>query len=114
MKKVSVFVAMLILAFSAVVFAQMVPADKQAVDMKTNWNVEGKQKAVIFKHEAHSKNLHCDSCHKSAEGGDKITLAGDIKGNNDKNAAHAWCWGCHKEQPKDPVKKVCTKCHTGK
>ena len=114
MKKVSVFVAMLILAFAAVVFAQTIPADKQEINLADAWKTETKQKPVMFKHEVHSKNLKCDSCHKSAQGGDKIVLAGELKGTNDKNAAHAWCWGCHKTQPTDPVKKTCTKCHNGK
>lgn len=114
MKKLSLFVAMLVLAFATVVFAQTIPADKQVIDLKTSWNVEGKQKAVFFKHEVHSKNLACDKCHATPNGGDKIVLEGAIKGTNDKNPAHAWCWGCHKTQEKDPVKRACAKCHTGK
>lgn len=114
MKKVSVLVVALIVSFAAVVFAQTIPADKMSIDLKTAWSVEGKQKAVFFKHDQHSKTLKCESCHKTAEGGDKLKPAGAMVGNTDKNVAHNFCWTCHKTQEKDPVKKVCTKCHTGK
>ncbi len=114
MKKISVLAVMLVLAFSAVVFAQTIPADKATIDLKAAWKVEGKQKAVIFKHQTHADKVSCDKCHSTPNGGDKKTFAEPIKGNTDKNPAHAWCWGCHKEQKPDPVKKSCAKCHSGK
>ncbi len=112
MKKVSMLLV-LSLAFAAVVFAQTVPADKQVINLKEAWAVEGKQKAVMFKHDTHSKNLTCDSCHSTPEGGNKFKPEGNIKGTNDKNAAHKLCWDCHKTQKPDPVKKTCKTCHDG-
>lgn len=116
MKKVLLLVSMLVFAFSAIVFAQTVPADKMTVDLKTSWEVKGNQKAVFFKHATHvdTAKLACNQCHKDPKGGDKVVLSGEIKGTNDKNAAHQYCWSCHAKQSPDPVKKVCTKCHTGK
>ncbi len=112
MKKVSLMLV-LMLAFAAAVYAQTIPADKQIINLKTTWEVKGNQKAVMFDHAAHSKNLTCESCHKDPKGGDKLKPAGDIKGVNDKNPAHNYCWSCHKEQTPDPVKRTCTKCHSG-
>lgn len=114
MKKVILLVSMLVFTFTAIVYAQTVPADKMKVDLKATWDVKGNQKATFFNHEVHQAKFKCDSCHKNPNGGDKITVVGDIKGTNDKNPAHQYCWSCHAKQNPDPVKKVCTKCHTGK
>lgn len=114
MKKISLLTVMLIFAFSAIVFAQTIPADKATINLKEAWKVEGKQKPVIFKHQDHADKMSCDKCHSTPNGGDKKTFTAEIKGNTDKNPAHKWCWDCHKAQPKDPVKKSCNKCHSGK
>lgn len=116
MKKVFLLVSVLVFTFSAIVFAQTIPADKMNINLKETWAVEGNQKPVIFKHEVHTVTgkLACDKCHKDPKGGDKIVLEGKIAGTTDKNPAHNLCWTCHKAQNPDPVKKVCTKCHSGK
>lgn len=114
MKKGLLLVMALMFTFVTMAFAATVPADKLSIDLKTAWNVEGKQKAVFFNHEQHSQNLKCESCHSTPEGNSKMKPEAKIEGNTDKNGAHQLCWTCHKKQEKDPVKKVCTKCHTGK
>ena len=81
-----------------------------AINLKDAWNVKT-QKAVIFDHTLHRKENKCTDCHADDEGG-KFTPPGEIKGSNDQNAAHKFCWTtCHAEK-KVSVGKICTKCHT--
>jgi len=106
-----------LLALMILVFAYAIAV---AVDAPANINLQdawretiGKttQKAVILDHALHQKNNKCTDCHKTDEGGN-FTPPGEIKGMNEKNAAHKFCWlQCHEEK-KVAVKKVCTKCHT--
>ena len=118
MKKVILLVMASMFVFSAIVYAQTVPANNVRMNLKEEWGVKGGQKAVFFDHTSHVATLKCDSCHSSAtpKAGDKVKVTGDIKGANINNAAHKFCWTCHDQQPK-PNKtpgKTCTKCHTGK
>lgn len=55
---------------------------------------------VTFEHAKH-KQLKCETCHATAEGG-KIEGFG-------KDKAHATCVECHKKEGKGPSK--CTDCH---
>lgn len=116
MKKVFLLASALVFTFSAIVYAQTVPADKMNINLKETWDVKGNQKAVVFKHAIHVEQgkLACDQCHKDAKGGDVIKPTEPIAGTTIKNGAHNFCWSCHAKQNPDPVKKVCTKCHTGK
>ncbi len=106
--------ALMVLAFTAALAVAATPDAPATINLKEAWNVnpEGKaQKAVIFDHALHQKNNTCTDCHATDQGG-KFTPPGEIKGMNDKNAAHKFCWTtCHVEK-KVSVGKTCTKCHT--
>lgn len=109
MKKTLVMIVTLLISVS---FAVAATAPK-TVNLKEAWGLTaGKQKAVIFDHDVHSTQNKCTDCHDSDEGG-KFQPAGEIAGNNDKNAAHNYCWTCHTKQGVK-VGKTCTKCHTQK
>lgn len=118
MKKVILLAIAALFVFSAIAYAQTVPADKVRVNVKEALGVTGNQKPVFFDHSTHLPKLgnNCGQCHKDPKGGDKIVVQGEIKGTNNSNGAHNFCWSCHDKQPK-PNKtpgKTCTKCHTGK
>ncbi|MDR0453928.1 MAG: cytochrome C [Deferribacteraceae bacterium] len=104
---------LVVLAFTSAVAVAKVEAPAK-INLKTSWNIksEGKpQKDVVFDHVLHQKDNKCtDKCHATDEGG-KFTPPGEIKGTNEKNAAHKFCWtGCHIEK-KVSVGKTCKKCH---
>ena len=109
-----VLLALVILSFAGVaaVTAADVPA---SINLKDAWSAsldsKTTQKAVIFDHALHQKDGKCTDCHATDQGG-KFTPPGEIKGMNDKNAAHKFCWTTCHEEKKVSVKKVCTKCHT--
>jgi len=113
MKKVTLMVSLFLLVFAMIAMAATVPADKMKIDLKTAWGVQGRQKAVMFNHTQHIAKLKCADCHSSPDGNTKIEIVGVIKGTSKTNPAHKYCWTCHAKQPKDPVRKTCTKCHTG-
>ncbi|MEF3168926.1 MAG: cytochrome c family protein [Deltaproteobacteria bacterium] len=81
------------------------------IDLKQAFNVEGKQKAVIFPHARHQAALECTDCHKTPDGG-KGTLKFAIeKKDGMANDFHKKaCWPCHEEK-KVPKGKTCTTCH---
>lgn len=116
MKKVILLAMAALFAFAATSYAQQPPADKMQINLKEAWGVKATQKGVLFNHTTHLAKLNnkCDSCHSSPQGGTKIALQGEIKGANNKNAAHNFCWSCHDKYPKpnNTPGKTCTKCHT--
>ncbi|MDR2884769.1 MAG: cytochrome c family protein [Deferribacteraceae bacterium] len=111
MKKLIVMFFMFSFLFALVAVAQE-NKGPETINLKESWKVEGKKEAVVFNHALHQdpkNNNTCTSCHATEEGG-KFVPAGEIKGANDKNPAHANCWPCHLER-KTSVGKTCTKCH---
>lgn len=114
MRKTILLTMMASLICVAIAYAQTVPADKESIDLQKAWNVQQTQKGVLFNHGPHVAKLSkCDSCHSTPTGDSKITITGEIKGANNMNGAHNFCWTCHDQTPK-PNKtpgKACTKCH---
>lgn len=109
MKKWVLIITMLIFSVTTVMAAAN--NGQPSINLKEAWNVTGKQKDVIFDHAFHQTNNECTACHATAEGG-AFVPSGEIKGMDQKNAAHNFCWTCHTEKNVS-VKKTCVKCHTG-
>jgi uncharacterized protein YbbC (DUF1343 family) len=117
MKKLLVMFVMFSFLFAVAAVAQQ-NTGAETIDLKANWKVEGKKEAVIFDHKLHQTKTDdkgvvlnkCNDCHATEAGGKLEIPVAEIKGNNDKNAAHANCWPCHIEK-KVPSGKTCTKCH---
>ncbi len=113
MKKI-VLLASFVLVFAVMAMAATVPAGKEIINLKTAWAVKGSQKAVMFNHAVHTKVQTCADCHSSPAGGTKIVMKGKISGAGPNNPAHKFCFtACHAKLTPDPVKRTCTKCHTG-
>ena len=98
----------LVMVFAAVTMA-IAAQQPDKVHLKQSWNVEGRQPAVIFDHSLHAGKETCTACHATADGA-KVTFDAQIKGNNDRNPAHAYCWPCHAEKSV-PRGRVCATCH---
>ncbi len=119
MKKVVLLAVATLFAFASFIYAQQLqpPADKMKIDLRQAWGVaKPTQKGVQYDHGIHLPKLEykCEGCHSSPQGATKIKVPGEIKGANESNGAHKFCFGCHDTIPK-PNKtpgKTCTKCHT--
>ena len=114
MKKV--LLGTIVLTFVCAIAAWAVESP-EFIDLREAWGdaiLTKTQKTVVFKHAFHqekNKDVGCTKCHATDQGG-KFIPAGDIKGMNDSNGAHKFCWyTCH-EAKNVHVKKTCTKCHT--
>lgn len=92
MKRILVFV--LLLLFLA---APVIAADTLTVKSKFG--------DVTFNHKAHGEKAECKTCHGDAAPG-KFSLGG-------KEPAHKLCQGCHTEKKAGPTNK-CMDCHKKK
>ena len=86
------FIAAAFLSVATIALAASAPAGPTVLEAK-NGN-------VTFEHSKH-KQLKCETCHASAEGGKIEGFA--------KDKAHGLCVECHKKEAKGPSK--CTECH---
>lgn len=90
--------------------AQAATGGPETINLKKEFKVMGKKKAVIFPHHQHQAKLPCQACHQSPAGGDalQVTISNTKGFNNDFHKK--FCWPCHIDQ-KVPKGKSCTTCH---
>ena len=93
MRLIIVVIALLALAVSPVIAADMV-------------TLKAKMGDVTFNHKAHGEKVGCKSCHP-AEPPAKFAIGG-------KDAAHKLCGGCHTEKKAGPAANKCMDCHKKK
>jgi len=82
----------------------------ETINLKEQFNVEGKKAAVLFPHHQHQSKLSCDKCHKDAKGGGELVVEFVKKTGSSNDFHKKFCWPCHKEM-KVKKGKSCTTCH---
>ncbi|MEN8140175.1 MAG: cytochrome C [Thermodesulfobacteriota bacterium] len=82
------------------------------INLKELFTVEGSKKAVIFPHHQHQEKSPCDSCHRSAKGGDALRVTIEVRSGFKNDFHQKLCWPCHIEK-EVPAGKSCATCHNG-